>query len=152
MRVDAEDPGNLVQTVYTGHYSNSPAILRRIRFRSTWGDWEWVNPPMIAGAEYRTTERYLGKPVYVKLLAYSPSGTIGSLDGSTDIKIPHGISGFSKLVRWSGNKSGVLLPYVTVAGASSINIADANNLTFRIVKDVFSGGTWYFQLYYTKTT
>lgn len=27
---------------------------------------EWINPPMLLGVEYRTTERYLGKPVYVK--------------------------------------------------------------------------------------
>ena len=26
--------------------------------------WDWVNPPMLLGVEYRTTERYLGKPVY----------------------------------------------------------------------------------------
>ena len=25
---------------------------------------EWINPPMVTGTEYRTTERYLGKPVY----------------------------------------------------------------------------------------
>ena len=31
-----------------------------------WQPWEWVNPPMTLGVEYRTTERYLGKPVYVK--------------------------------------------------------------------------------------
>lgn len=30
--------------------------------------WEWVNPPMQLGAEYRTTERYIGKPVYVKVV------------------------------------------------------------------------------------
>ena len=29
-----------------------------------WQPWEWVNPPMQLGVEYRTTERYLGKPVY----------------------------------------------------------------------------------------
>ena len=29
---------------------------------------EWVNPPMYIGVEYRTTERYDGKPVYVKLV------------------------------------------------------------------------------------
>lgn len=28
---------------------------------------EYLNPPMKLGVEYRTTERYLGKPVYVKL-------------------------------------------------------------------------------------
>mgnify|MGYP004523409607 CR=1 FL=1 len=31
-----------------------------------WQPWEYVNPPMTLGVEYRTTERYLGKPVYVK--------------------------------------------------------------------------------------
>lgn len=29
---------------------------------------EWINPPMQLGVEYRTTERYLGKPVYVKVV------------------------------------------------------------------------------------
>lgn len=33
---------------------------------TTWSEWEFVNPPMELGVEYRTTERYLGKPVYVK--------------------------------------------------------------------------------------
>lgn len=31
-----------------------------------WEPWEWVNPPMLFGEEYRTTERYNGKPVYMK--------------------------------------------------------------------------------------
>lgn len=34
----------------------------------SWSDWEWVNPPMILGTEYRTTERYLGKPVFCKVV------------------------------------------------------------------------------------
>ena len=29
---------------------------------------EWLNPPLIVGTEYRTTERYKGKPVYVKVV------------------------------------------------------------------------------------
>ena len=35
---------------------------------SVWESWEWVNPRMELGVEYRTTERYLSKPVYVKLV------------------------------------------------------------------------------------
>ena len=35
-----------------------------------WQPWEWVNPPMLLGEEYRTTERYLGKPVYVKAVNF----------------------------------------------------------------------------------
>lgn len=34
----------------------------------TWGAWEWDNPPMVAGVEYRTTERWDGKPVYYQLM------------------------------------------------------------------------------------
>lgn len=33
-----------------------------------WKPWEWVNPPMQIGVEYRTIERYDGKPVYAKLV------------------------------------------------------------------------------------
>ena len=32
--------------------------------------WEWVNPPLALGVEYRTTERFLGKPVYVKAIDF----------------------------------------------------------------------------------
>lgn len=34
----------------------------------SWGPWEWVNPPMELGIEYRTVERFQGKPVYVKVV------------------------------------------------------------------------------------
>ncbi len=37
-------------------------------YRTDSGVVEWVNPPMQINVEYRTTERYLGKPVYVKLV------------------------------------------------------------------------------------
>lgn len=39
-----------------------------------WQPWEWVNPPMTLGVEFRTTERYLGKPVYVQLVNFGALG------------------------------------------------------------------------------
>ena len=33
-----------------------------------WQPWEYENPPMRSGVEYRTTERYLGKVVYAKVI------------------------------------------------------------------------------------
>jgi len=38
---------------------------------------EWINPPMQLGVEYRTTERYRGKPVYIRLeeIAALPNNT-----------------------------------------------------------------------------
>ena len=40
-------------------------------------EWEWVNPPMIAGTEYRTIERWKGKPVYTMLVdcGYLPNAS-----------------------------------------------------------------------------
>lgn len=56
-------------TIQTAYYIESDGeVYQKVRGRDgrtgTWGQWEWVNPPMQLGVEYRTTERYLGKPVY----------------------------------------------------------------------------------------
>lgn len=49
---------------------------------------EYQNPPMLLGVEYKTTERYMGKPVYVKtVLAFSSltgSDAINTCDVSVD--------------------------------------------------------------------
>lgn len=40
--------------------------------------WEWVNPPLEPDTEYRTIERYAGKPVYIRLVscgAFPSAGT-----------------------------------------------------------------------------
>ena len=55
------------------------------------GEWEWVNPPMALGVEYRTTERYMGKPVYAKCVNY---GYITAGEHS----IAHGIESIDEVV------------------------------------------------------
>ncbi len=58
----------------SSNISGSPLNLVR-RFDGTkWYPWEWVNPPMVSGIEYRTTERYAGKPVYVQLVNFGALG------------------------------------------------------------------------------
>lgn len=42
-----------------------------------WLGWEWENPPMVFGSEYRTTNRWMGKVVYKKLIDF------GTLPNST---------------------------------------------------------------------
>lgn len=59
---------------------------RMIKFNSVWQPFEWVNPPMKLGEEYRTTERYLGKPVYTMAI------NTGSLGNNTVDDIPHNIA------------------------------------------------------------
>lgn len=60
---------------YSGDY------FVRCKFNGTWMPLEYVNPPMVLGVEYRTTERYLGKPVYVKAVNFGvmPSNSVKSV-------------------------------------------------------------------------
>ena len=57
---------NLEQTLYPVLDAN--LCLRRICLDSVWLPWEWMNPPMYPGVEYRTTERYMGKAIYTCLV------------------------------------------------------------------------------------
>lgn len=70
-----------------------------------WGAWEWVNPTMAEGVEYRTIERYHGKPVYTKIVntGVVVNGTVISLG------LPHE----SKIVRQAAAwlSGGIVLPF-----------------------------------------
>lgn len=75
-----------------GSFVNGTSYKLRKKISGVWQPWEWVNPPMAMGVEYRTTERYLGKPVYVKAFNVSSLPNNSSLsvnigtnsDGSAD--------------------------------------------------------------------
>ena len=59
--------------------------IRRICYvDGTWSDWEWENPLMLEGVEYRTTERYGGHPVYTKLVP------LGSFTGVQNVPVGNG--------------------------------------------------------------
>lgn len=60
--------------------------MKRIYQDGVWQPWEWINPPMASGVEYRTTERWQGKPVYVKLLS------LGNLPNATEKAVYHNIA------------------------------------------------------------
>lgn len=47
-------------------------------YRIVDGEFEWLNPPMLAGAEYRTAERFDELPVYVQLLHFDELAAAGS--------------------------------------------------------------------------
>ena len=44
---------------------------------------EWINPPMIIGTEYRTIERYQGKPVYTKIVDCGSAPAKGGITSTT---------------------------------------------------------------------
>lgn len=79
---------NISQTVY---FRNRKVCRFSEDRGATWTPWEWENPPLSYGVEYRTTERHNGKSVYVKCVQY---GYIAV--GTTTIA--HGISSIDDVV------------------------------------------------------
>ena len=61
-------------------------LWRMLKDNGNWQPVEWINPPMTLGTEYRTTERYLGKPVYTKVV------NCGNLPDGTTAEVAHGIA------------------------------------------------------------
>ena len=63
------DGGVNIQRVWGLDTASAPILVQRVKYGNTIRPWEYVNPPMSLGEEYRTTERFNGKPVYVKTIA-----------------------------------------------------------------------------------
>ena len=65
--------------------------------------WEWINPPMIAGTEYRTTERWNGKPVFTQLIDCGLSADKKTISYLNSEQI-------SAVIRHAGRISGSVAP------------------------------------------
>ena len=79
---------------------------------NVWGDWEHTNPPMELGIEYRTTERYLGKPVYIKLF---DCGTIPAQGTHKDLVFSPDVDSIVSVTAYSPTR-GNTLPYYDANG------------------------------------
>lgn len=82
-------------------------------YRTVDGVKEWINPPMASGVEYRTTERWMGKVVYTKIVSF------GSLPNAT-----------SKYMNWSpesGTVAYVISAVAVTSGGSMLNAIDSAN-------------------------
>lgn len=59
------------------NYDLNQCGWRMVKSRGVWSPLEWINPPLQIGVEYRTTERYQGKPVYIQLVSCGTFPTAG---------------------------------------------------------------------------
>lgn len=124
-------------------------VAMRTNNNEGWTPWEYVNPVLKLGVEYRTTERYKRKPVYCILVNFGllPDKGIKGLyvDGPTNIE---------DNIRWSGlTSNGYVLPGGNLyTGWDEIVVRIIKN---RIdVKTTTDESTYSatFVLWYTKTT
>lgn len=110
-----------------------------------WQPWEWVNPPMLLGVEYRTTERYQGAPVYAKLVNF------GALPNATQKVVKHNIPNVSSVISVYGSAQDRAIG-VGAFGAQVTGInADNANVAIWTSADL-SNYSAYVALKYTKTT
>ena len=83
MFVIARDSNWVKQEFYSGLHNTAPTLVR-FKQAGYWGEWEWENPPMISGVEYRTTERWNGKAVYTTMV------DLGNLPNNNTASVTHG--------------------------------------------------------------
>lgn len=132
MHVFSTTPGGYaIQTVYdlSDDVTHGCVIQRTIYVYSSsniYYPWEWVNPPMTVGIEYRTTERYMAYPVYVKLINLGAMPSAGSTKkisvSNLNIRVP-----ISMNLTWGNAASENFVindyaPYVASAGFDNANI------------------------------
>ena len=143
----------ITQIAFNPFMAGKGEICIRHQYENTWYPWEYLNPPMLTGVEYRTTERYNGKPVYRKMISYTNAENIGSKSGVANISVPHNISGFGELVRVTGRQNGNMLPYITsTGGIASVSSVTSVNVIIDMLNSEWTSREWTFDIAYTKTS
>ena len=110
--------------------------------------WEWVNPLMQIGVEYRTTERFWGKPVYYKIV---DCGKIAD-----NKQVEHGIVNMRDCISFQGLRGGMPMPSISNNNLSdpwSFYVADVSRTKITLTCGTSAvGGNCHVMLKYTKTT
>lgn len=143
-----DDPNSKTITVryYTvTNYIVGPSVATLMCKNDVWGEWEYENPPMTLGVEYRTTERYLEKPVYCQLVNF------GALPNATQKAVKHNIPNVSSVISVYGSAQDQAI--VVGAFGARVTGINADNTSVAIWTSAdLSNYIAYVAMKYTKTT
>lgn len=123
--------------------------------------WEKVND--YSTNEVNTGKTWIdGKPIYRKVIEYTPSQTIGAVGQLISINIAHNISNFERPVNISGyvlaGTKYIILPSINTTSTNynlgtNISSIDSTNIVLYILNDTWgTNRTFTFIIEYTKTT
>lgn len=124
-------------------------LWRMLKDNGKWQPVEWINPPMELGTEYRTTERYLGKPVYVKVV------DCGKCPGSEFKDIKFDTSDVARPIRCYGTwtyDAQSTIPFETTGSDRMVVGIIGRFIRITTGGRNFSEHTCTVTVYYTKTT
>jgi hypothetical protein len=128
--------------------SRHGCLCVRTIYGSTIFPWEWVNPPMKSGVEYRTTERFWERPVYYKIV------DCGQIVDNKQVE--HGIANMRDCIFCQGLRGSMPMPSISNNDLSdpwSYYVADVNRTKITLACGTkAAGGNCYVILKYTKTT
>lgn len=109
---------------------------------------EYQNPPMLLGVEYKTTERFWGRPVYYKIV---DCGQIAD-----NKQVEHGIVNMRDCISFQGFRGGLPMPSISNNNLSdpwSYYVADVSRTKITLACGTSAaGGNCHVMLKYTKTT
>lgn len=133
-------------TVVCYGYGSYGFIARKNKYNGYWTDWEWENPPMSLGTEYKTTERYQGNPVYTKLV---------DLGESANLKVVYVLEGNARIIRHEAMYGGTTsLPFINDTldnGYSIWTLVDKGGVAIKMCCGTYRiGGAMTAQIWYTK--
>lgn len=146
--------------------SSKGSLVLKTKSNGVWLPTEWVNPPMVSGTEYRTTERWNNKPVYAKLLVWKSTS---SFVGVANASVPHGISDidvstarieattfFESYDVEGGVSSAWVFPFYSCYTDESLYVRKITDTEIKVRSEGTanwdSGRTFYFLMKYCKNT
>lgn len=128
--------------------SRHGCLCVRTIYGSTIFPWEWVNPPMESGVEYRTTQRFWRRPVYYKIV---DCGQIAD-----NKQVEHGVANMRDCISFQGLRGGMSMPSISNNNLSdpwSFYVADVDSTKITLAcGTTAAGGNCHVILKYTKTT
>lgn len=145
MRVDNSTASNCIQTVYTCYSGMENCRQMRAKIGGVWKPWEWVNPPMMLGVEYRTTERWNGKVVYTKAIS------VGAAAEGNYVVNDTSSAGVTRVLRYCGSLGTNALPLPEYS--TWLRVGDNGgqlSVVVNIGDSAFVGTAVYAQAWYTK--
>lgn len=105
----------------SSRYAYGEIAVRRCT-EGVWGEWECVNPSMIPGVEYRTTERWNGKAVYTQLVDFGAC----PLSSTKSLTVEIGEHRPTMIVDISGALFDPGDSYVNIDNASGVSVSYIN--------------------------
>ena len=131
----------------TTYYQNGSVV--KCKFGGVWEPHGWNNPPMIPGVEYRTTERWNGKPVWKSLTKIT--GLPNTAYGMYNLAATYCECMVGKHISYERSDGADFLDYVE-AGKTYFGNYGTPYIVFDKTQADLSNVTAYVTLFYTKTT